>query len=149
MQALKALTGFTASAAGAITASQYLDSEYDDNPTFPGPQSLVLFASTATGSGSFVFELQLVNTAEDKVVARYQGTGTITALRTGADGATGEYIATCVFAISGTNFKDLAGAGYTEGKTPGTGYRWKIGIISATTVAASAITLYVGMLRTT
>ena len=150
MQALVALSAFAAaSATGDIAESQYLGNEYDDSPNFPGPQSLVLFAESSTGTGSFVFEAQLVSTDSLKVVARYRGTGTIGSLRSGPTGGAGGYLAPCVFDISGTKFLDLAGAGYTEGKVPGTGYRWKLGLISVTTVAATAITFRYGMLRVT
>jgi hypothetical protein len=146
---LQPLTGFVES----LDVADYLEIagvEYDDSPDFPGAQSLCVLARVANASAGNVFtiELALANQDDSDVAHRIQGVATALARFAGPGGASGDRLCSIAWEGVARRCVDLAGAGWLEGKTGTTGYRWKVGIADNGDVAVADITLHVLPLRT-
>lgn len=105
------------------------------------------FATSPQSSGSATIELALV--VAGACVARFTGTATVTARRTAAGGASGDYICDVVWSESQTSKADLlgmtnmpgggAGVGGTTTAQGNSGYSWYVGATSFSTITSLSL----------
>lgn len=105
-------------------------------------KALRVFFSGNGAAGSAVINANL-RSPDGTTIWSDTATATITARRTGADGASGEYVCSVVFAQSGNEYLDLNGyippTASKAGLTDGT--EWWIGVLTLSTITGGTLTV--------
>lgn len=114
------------------TASADLDNYADlqEKGVSPRDEAGRAFVTADNASGTATLELALVDTlgASRTAIARFTGTATATARRTGNDGSSGSYVCDVSWAESSNSKFDLLGDGGVEVGANKTRYRWMLGV---------------------
>lgn len=97
----------------------------------------------AAGTATIVAMLRKSDSTSERA---YTATATVGAIRTGADGASGEYHCTVVFANSGNEWVDAAGFVKPSTRLPGLsvspdGKEWFVGVTAFGTITGGTLTV--------
>lgn len=97
----------------------------------------------AAGTATIVAALRNADGTNERA---FSATATVGAVRTGADGASGQYHCTVVFAQSGNEWFDTAGFKKPSTRAPGItlspdGKEWFVGVIAFGTITAGVLTV--------